>query len=278
MANGNGTDHLDSSPLSKHIRPIIALLSFIVFSCLAAAVVMYVLKIGGQMEWVVAILGIFAACFLYYFNVRAQDKQLEKFMSLAGKLGGSWGQTPPKADSGTPTSGGASAVSTSSVAGTGATWGGNIPSGGGQAQYPIPEPDAVKPFNQAEFDAALVRSANSNVTWAKGWAENDPGIQAAVAYGVFTSLPSVGLVKDKLDYLKATTPYIEQWFKLAHFGDPNFDCGGVNCLAYAADQKTCNCGEDKTCTHTSDTMKQSKIRLTYCYDLRTKWNNIITGG
>ena len=275
MANGNGTvDQYDSSPLSKHIRPIVALCSFIVFAILAAAVVWWVLNKGGEMQWVVAILGIFAACFLYYFNVRSQDKQLEKFINLTGKIGG-WGQTPPKANGGTPTSGGVAAISVPSKVGTAATIGDtwNIPKPSKTSQGPMPQPPPLKPFNQADFDASLVRAAESNRTWKDGWGEGVPDMMAAVAYHVFTSLPPYGLVSENLKYLKATIPYIERWFKYAWFGNPDFDCGGTNCLAYALDQKACACGDDAACKHITEPMKVSKGRLTYCYDLRTKWSN-----
>jgi len=82
MENGN----IETSWLSKHVRPVLALLSFVVFSVLAATVVLHVVDKGGEMEWVAAILGLFAMCFLYYFNVRAQDKALERFMGLVGKF------------------------------------------------------------------------------------------------------------------------------------------------------------------------------------------------
>lgn len=75
-----------NNPLSSWVRPVIAFLAFGVFAGLSWIVIKHILNTGGNIELVVAIMVIFAGCFLWYYNVRSQDKILEKFSNLTGIL------------------------------------------------------------------------------------------------------------------------------------------------------------------------------------------------
>ncbi len=80
------TETNGNNKLSPWVRPVVALCSFVVFSGLAWIVVSHILSTGGNIQWVLAIMVIFAGCFLYYFGVRSQDKMLDKLSKITGAI------------------------------------------------------------------------------------------------------------------------------------------------------------------------------------------------
>lgn len=134
----NENNEIETSGLSKHIRPVVAILSFIVFALFSWLMVVHILQTGGDIQWVLAIMMVFAGCFLWYFNVRSHDKTIEQIAKLTGKIS-------PKASE-QPATPAASASKPQEIVNSEQT-----PTEVGTEPKPIPD----IPLNEAMFKSAI---------------------------------------------------------------------------------------------------------------------------
>jgi hypothetical protein len=165
MANGtNGTDPLNASWLSKHVRPTVAWLSLGIYAVGLFSVLPYLIK-AEQWGFIGALLAVPVGFVGWYFGVRNQEKDKDTLKTLTNTVA-KIVDALPKADSGTTTS----AVEDVEPA---------------VEEKPVPIKYEYRPFDEATFDAYIetlvadYKEPASRATqkfdraWAHGIAEFD---------------------------------------------------------------------------------------------------------
>ncbi len=85
--NGNGEVQVETSWMSKHVRPVLAVLGFLLYNLLVAAILLKTVAVV-ELTWeiVVALIAPDILFPLWYINVRAGDKAMERLMAITGKI------------------------------------------------------------------------------------------------------------------------------------------------------------------------------------------------
>jgi hypothetical protein len=142
--NGNGTDLYDSAPISKWIRPCVAIAGALEGFALLVYDAIYAIASPEPSLAIIAIVGAIAGVGLgyagWYFGIRSQDKGISTLKSTITELANvvkTQNGTPPKADNGQSAGEGDLPVEPEPV-----------------EPEPI-EPSQYEPFDEATFDAEL---------------------------------------------------------------------------------------------------------------------------
>lgn len=256
----NGIDNYDASFLSKHVRPVLALLSGIWFLVMGAVIILAVINGNGSIAIAGGIMIIPAGYAGWYFGVRGQEKDKNGLKSLSGDIIKGWTNQLPKASGGTSGGGVTATPVTASEPAEPKPW---VPehsnAGAGVASETMPQPSPVKPFDQDAFNEEIIKQAKQVGEWADMSVED----MAQVSFDVFSALPPYTPKEIMKDYANAVLPYQEKWFKYAWFDNENYDCSGHDCVELALEQKSCSCADMNKCSHMTEAKKVSLIRVEY---------------